>query len=139
MNVVVVGAKERISEEDKSLVSELIDQIDQRYSACMFISTLTHNGVGKFVKEKCLEKDIKGRFKNQFLDIEIRSYASNLSKVEYGSICLALNATLVELASIVYYFANESRRGTLENLVDRSMAVGIPTKVLLPGEPITLL
>lgn len=136
----IVGAKERDTDEDRALVGDLMEKAAVYYPGCLFITMLTQVGVGKFVKEKCLEKDGRGDFKFQFVACDVRLFAKNLSKAESAQIYIARNATVFELGQVFYYFASEDRRGTMENLImDRVAPAGLPYKVLLPGDPIELI
>lgn len=134
MIVVIVGAKERDMPEDKQLVQKLLSMCVEKYGQCMFASLHTPLGVGLFMRELCLEKDQAGAYKYQLVDVSARVFAKNLSHAESVKIYLARNATLLELADVLVYLANDERRGTLEDLVARASLASRPHVVLLPGE-----
>jgi hypothetical protein len=139
MNIVICGAKERNTEEDKRKVQELMNRAVVQYPNCVFVTILTHMGIGRFVKEACLEKGPGGQFRFQLIECSVRLYATQLSKSEVQQIYIARNATVFELADITYYFANRDRRGTLEDLVERLQKENRPCRVLLPGDPVELI
>jgi len=134
MKIVIVGSKDRCSEEDRALVHELIEMAGKAYPSCLFITMLTHEGVGLCTKQKCLEKGSNDNFRFQLVEINVRLYAKLLSKSEVSSIYIARNATMFELADAVIYLANHERRGMVEDLIQRIIAAGRPYIVLLPGE-----
>lgn len=139
MRIVIVGAKERNTDEDRKLVEELIDLCAVTYSNPMFITMLTFDGVGSFVKQKCLQKDSLGRYKHQLAECIVKLYASNQSKAEAAAIYLARNAPCFELGDIFYYFASADRRGSIEVMIEKQLIPsGRPYKIFMPGDPVTL-
>ena len=135
MKIVIVGAKDRNTDEDKALVEELVDLAAKTYPNCVFVTMLTHEGVGLFVKQKCLEKGSNSNFKFQLIEVNLRLYAKQLSKSEVSQIYLARNATMFELADMLIYLANNDRRGMIEDLVlNRIVPSGRPYIILLPSE-----
>ncbi len=139
MNVVIVGAKDRNTEEDKELVHRLMDAAAKHYPNCVFVTMLTHVGVGKFVKEHCLEKGPHNGFRYQLIECAMRLFAQRFSKNELSAIYIARNATVHELGDVFYYFACPERRGTMEELIERAERDGRPCRVMLPGEDFQLL
>jgi hypothetical protein len=134
MNIAVVGSKERDTEEDRQLVSSLLEQLVLEAPHSVFVTALSHIGVGRFVRDKCLEKDNAGRYRFALIECTVRIYAASLSKSELSQIYLARNATPFETADMLIYLASEDRRGTMEDLLDRFTRAGRPTLVLMPGE-----
>lgn len=139
MRVCIVGAKERDTEEDRQTVSDLMELISANQPGCLFITMLTHVGVGKFIREKCLERDSNDRFRFALIECNVRTYAQNLSKAELAQIYLARNGTPFEMSDVLYYLASEERRGPMEDLLERFSLAGRPVKVLMPGEPLELI
>jgi hypothetical protein len=137
MNICVVGAKERNTPQDKELVAELINKLAQEFPNPVFITMLTHTGVGRFVKEHCIEKRPDGKFKWQLITVDFRLYAVGLSQAELSQVYIARNASPFELGSAFVYFANSTRRGTMEDLIQRAEKAGIPNRIFMPGEPIS--
>jgi hypothetical protein len=138
MNCVVIGAKDRNTPEDRVLVDELLDKLSDMYPNAIFVTMLTHTGVGRFVKEKCLQKYPDGRFRFQLIACDFRLYAVGLSQSELAQIYLARNASPFELGDCFCYFASQNRKGTMEALVERAQKSGRPFRVFLPSEKITL-
>ena len=139
MNVVIVGAKNRDTQEDKDQVLKLLDEAAKHYPNCVFVTMLTHVGVGKFVKERCLEKGARNGFRYQLIECATRLFCQQFSKNELSAIYIARNATVHELGDVFYYFAAEDRRGTMEDLIERAERSGRPCCVMLPGEEFKLL
>ena len=139
MNIVIVGAKDRKSQQERDDVNELMDMLIKHYPGALFITMLAwEEGIGRFVKEKCREQDSEGRFKFKLVEANVRVYASDLSQSEVSQIYIGRNATLFEIGDVLYYFASPSRKGTLENLVERMVDGGRPTVVFLPGDQMRL-
>ena len=140
MKIVIVGARDRDSDADKEAVGALIERAYDKYIDCVIITAFASNGIGQFVKEKCLEKDGGGNFKFQMIECLVRTYTRNLTRVEYGEVCVAMNALLFELGDCFFMFAADDRRGTLEELItERVQPSGRPYRVFLPGDPVQLI
>jgi len=139
MIVVIIGAKERKEEEDRAIVYNLMQLAATTYPSCVFATVLTHEGVGQFVKEKCLEKDDRHNFRYQLVECVLHLYAKFLNKAEVSQIYLTRNATLFELGDIFVYLAGRDRKGMMEDLiVNRVIPAGRPCVILGPGEPARL-
>lgn len=136
MKIAIVGSKERDTEEDRQLVASLLEQLVLEAPHSVFVTALSHIGVGKFVRDKCLEKTELGRYRFALIECSVRIYAQSLSKSELSQIYLARNATPFETADMLIYLASEDRRGTMEDLLERFQRAGRPALVLMPGEKI---
>lgn len=137
MKVVIVGAKERDTIEDRDLVCRLVEKIAAEAPRTIFVGSMTHVGVGRFLKDKCLEHDpVSGRYRYVLVDCSVRVFAQGLSKADMSQIFLARNATPLEIGDLLIYLASEDRRGTCEDLVDRFVKAGRPVVILAPGEPL---
>lgn len=139
MRVCIVGAKERDTAEDEKYVVDLMEAIKGRTPNVIFVTMLTHMGVGKFIREVAKKTDAQGRHKYLLIDASVRVYAPHLSKSEVADIYLARNATPFEMSDMLYYLAAEDRRGPMENLLQRFADAGRPCKVLLPGDAVEVL
>ena len=139
MNVVIVGATDRKSIDDRLLVNKLIDLAYRTYPECVFVTTLSHTGVGKFVKDKCMEKTAENANVYQLVECSIRVFATTFSRPETMQVLLAANAALFELGDVFYFFASEDRRGTTEELITkRVIPSGRAYKIFLPGQDVSL-
>ncbi len=136
MNVVIVGAHNRASKDDRKLVSDLIDALAAKYSSCMFVTTAHSEGVGKYVREKCLEKNVRNEYKYQLAVVNVQLFVSKRSREEVAAIYQTRNATLLELGDIYYYLASDSRSGMMETLITSAQELGRPVTVMLPGDPL---
>jgi len=140
MKIVIVGAKDRTSPADKQDVDRLIELAALHYPDCVIVTAFAYGGIGQFVKEKCLEKDDSGQFKYQLIECSLRTYTRSLTRIEYGEVCVAMNAMLFELGDVFYHFASTDRRGTLEELItERVLPQSRPFKIFLPGEDIAVI
>ena len=139
MKVVIVGAKTRNTNHDRVQVNELIDAAWAKYPNCLFVSTSHNEGVGKYVREKCLERTGAGLFKYQLALVNIQLYVSKLSRQEVTALYQTRIASLLEIGDIYYYLASENRTGVMEELIGRALAMNRPVKILLPGDPIELI
>lgn len=140
MVIVIVGAKDRTGPQEQADVNQLIELCAAAYPGCLFVTMLTQDeSVGKFVREKCAERDSRGNYRFKLVEANLRVYASNLSKSEVSQIYISRNATVFELGNVFYYFAGNSRRGTMEDLVQRVEKAGMPLKIFLSGDPVKLL
>jgi hypothetical protein len=136
MRVLIVGAKERDTDEDRRLVAELMDRISAEAPYTLFVSMMTHTGVGRFVKDKALQKSGEGRYAHRMIDCSQRIFAKGLAKSELVELYLARNATPFESSDMLIYLASEDRRGTCEELLERFQKANRPVLVMRPGDPI---
>ena len=134
MNILIVGARERDTEEDRQTVCTLMDRLDAEAPRSTFVSMLTHTGVGRFVKEKCLERDDQGSFRFSFIEFSTRVYSHSQSKSDLSKLYLARNASPFEYGDVLIYLASEDRRGTMEDMLDRFLDAHRPVIILRPGE-----
>ena len=136
MYIVIAGARERDTDEDRDYVNFLIEQIQQEAPHTIFVGTLTHTGVGRYVREKCLERDGEGRYRFALIECSVKIFAQGLAKSDLATIYLARNATPFEMADALIYLASEDRRGTVEELKTRFDKAGRPVLVLAPGQAV---
>lgn len=135
-----MGSKERETEEDQKLVEQLIEKIAAKHFEVLFICTNSWTrGVGQFVRAKCTQKDGNGVFLHQLIIFDIRTYAQYLSRDQMAEIYISRNAAIFELADMLYYFADRKRMGTFDDLCKRMQEAGRPTRIFMPGEPVTLI
>lgn len=113
-----------------------MQQIDAEAPHTVFVTMMTHAGVGRFVKDICLLKDDFGRTRYMMVECAVRIYAQGMSKNDMAQIYLARNATPAEMADMLIYLASEDRRGTCEDLLLRFQQSGRPVLVLMPDEPL---
>lgn len=137
MNVVIVGAKDRVLESDNQLVPALMQGCVEKYSGCLFVTVAAKFGVGKIIRDTCGLIDGRNQYRYQFVEIGVTLYASGLSNAEASAVYLARNALLFELGHVFYLLADQGRNGALEELISARVApAGRPYKVLLPGQPL---
>ena len=90
------------------------------------MTTLTHIGVGMFVRQKCMERDHNDQPRYALIECTVRVFARSLSKSELAQIYLARNATPFETSDIMIYLASEDRRGTMEDMLERFQRAARP-------------
>jgi hypothetical protein len=140
MRICIIGAKERDTTADGKYVVELMRAIKARTPSVIFVTMLTHLGIGKYMRDACSVKDpITKKQEFALIDSTVRIFANNLPRPELAQIFMARNATPYELSDMLYYLASEERRGPMEDLLQRFIDGGRPYKILCPGDPIELL
>ena len=138
MNIVIVGGNGRNTQQDRQAVNELVDKLHQKHANCLFVTTAHSDGVGKFVREKCIEKDSRGKFKYQLALINIQLFVSNLPRAEVTALYQARNPAMLEIGDIFYYFANVSRSGMMEDMIAKAVSMNRPAKIFQIGDDVTV-
>jgi hypothetical protein len=140
MRICIIGAKERDTTADGEYVVELMRAIKARTPSVIFVTMLTHLGIGKYMRDACAVKNpVTNKLEFALIDSTVRIFATGLSRSELAQIFMARNATPYELSDMLYYLASEERRGPMEDLLQRFIDGGRPYKVLGPGQPIELI
>ena len=115
MFVIVVGARERKTPADESQVCEVLSRLKTKYGATMVVtSAACDQGIGSFVKKKCLGNSTDFRF----LEITQRIYA-DLPRSRMIQVFIARNAVLAELGDEFHIFVDPDHHGTMEDLMQR--------------------
>src|SRR5580693_755378 len=113
MFIIVVGARERKNPADKAQVDEVLNRLRAKYGATMVVTSVAcDQGIGAFVKQKCLENSVDFRF----LEITQRIYA-DLPRSRMIQVFIARNAILAELGDEFHIFVDADHRGTMEDLM----------------------
>lgn len=132
MYVVLMGARERDEAGDEKLVNGLLNHLKKLYgSALVVVSAATDRGVGKYVKDRCLQD--KEVFK--FIDVSTKIFGE-LPKARLAQVFKARNATLLELGNHFYIFDTKAGKGITEDLVTRVTNAGFPCYVFKPGQTV---
>jgi hypothetical protein len=142
MRVCVVGAKERDTDADDKYVVTLMRAIKAVTPNVIFVTTLTHMGIGKFVRAACAVKDpVTNAHEFDLITADVHMYVptSKLPKTDLAQIFMARNATPFELSDMLYYLATDARRGPMEELLQRFIDHKRPYKILYPDDPIEVL
>jgi hypothetical protein len=114
MFVVVVGSREWQGETATQQVNALLDELKDKYSGMVVISSSTDKGVGRIIRERCLRDKITF----QFIDLWMRVFAS-LPKAKLAQVFFARNSALLDLGEEFHVFVDMNRRGTFEDLIER--------------------
>jgi hypothetical protein len=142
MRVCIIGAKERDTTADSEYVVNLMRAIKAATPNVIFITTLTHMGIGKFVRAACAVKDpVTNKHEFNLIDANVHIFvpSSALSKSDLAQIFMARNATPFELSDMLYYLATDARRGPMEDLLQRFIDHKRPYKILYPDDPIEVI
>ena len=139
MKIVIVGSAERNTDQDRADVYSLIDQLYERHVSAVFVTIYAKQGIAKFVKDKCGERDSKNEFKYQLAVCDIQLFSHSLPRQEASAIYTARNAMLFELGDVFYFFVVPGRVGIMEELLRaRVLPAGRPYTVFLSGEKIEI-
>jgi len=117
MYVVVVGSREWQGQQAEQQVNGLLDEISDKYSGAVIVTSSTDKGVGSIVRTRCL-KD-KERF--QLVDIHVRVFAQ-LPRAKLAQVFFARNAALAELGEEFHVFVDPNRKGAFEDLIEKLQA-----------------
>src|ERR1035437_8667301 len=118
MYVVVVGCREWQGEQADAQVNSLLNEICEKYSGAVIVTSSTDKGVGSIVRTRCL-KD-KERF--QLVDIHVRVFAQ-LPRAKLAQVFFARNAALAELGEEFHVFVDRNRKGAFEDLIEKLHAM----------------
>lgn len=114
MFVVVVGSREWRAETGEKQVFALLDDLRQRYSGMVVVTSSSDKGVGNMVKDYCLRD--KTTF--QLIDMNIRVFAS-LPRLKLAQAYAARNEALVNLGEEFHVFVDANRKGAFEDLIEK--------------------
>ena len=114
MYVVVVGSREWQGEQADAQVNQLLNEISEKYSGAVIVTSSTDRGVGSIVQKRCL----KDRERFQLVDIQIRVFAQ-LPRAKLAQVFFARNAALVEIGEEFHVFVDGNRKGAFEDLIEK--------------------
>jgi predicted RNase H-related nuclease YkuK (DUF458 family) len=115
MFLVVVGARERKSPIDEAQVVEVLNRLKTKYGTTMMVTSVAcDQGIGSFVKKRCLQNTTDFAF----LEITQRIYA-DLPRSRMIQVFIARNAILAELGDEFHIFVDPNHHGTMEDLIKR--------------------
>jgi len=119
MYVVVVGSRNWQDEQSQKLVNSVLDQLYQKYSGLVIVSSSCDQGVGCIVKSRCL----KDKKTFQLVEYQVRLFV-DLPRSKLAQVHKARNAALEELGEVFHVFVDDDRRGTFEDLIERLQRSG---------------
>jgi len=128
MYVVVVGSREWAGDWAHLQVTQLLEELRQKYSGLVVISSSCDQGVGYIVKQYCL----KDRVTFQLIEFYAKVFAK-LPRSKLAQVFYARNRALAAIGEEFHIFVDESRRGAMEDLVDVVKAENRPHTVHMPN------
>src|ERR1035437_4577536 len=117
MYVVVVGSREWRGAEATKQVNNLLEELRQKYSGLVVVTSSTDKGVGAMVRERCLQDKLTF----QLVDMHIRVFAQ-LPRTKLAQVFFARNVALAELGEEFHVFVENNRKGAFEDLIEKMQA-----------------
>jgi len=114
MYVVVVGSREWQGPEAEQQVNQLLDELRQKYSGLVIVTSSSDKGIGSIVRARCLRD--KKMF--QLVDIHVRVFAQ-LPRTKLAQVFFARNSALAELGEEFHIYLDPTRKGTFEDLIEK--------------------
>jgi hypothetical protein len=119
MNVVVVGSRDRKdSEKDKETVEELVQQLVKQHGTRLHIVSVgCDKGVGRYVRDYCMAKDIifvESRMK-------LEGKAGAIPRSFFIQVFQARNPSLLELGDEFFIFKGPYDSGIVEALAPQAV------------------
>lgn len=119
MNVVIVGARERVNqtdesplEKDKETVEVLIKDLSRRYGRSLnVISIGCDKGIGKIVREFCIANSII------FVENRMKLEGKDIPRSFFVHVFQARNPALVALGDEFYIFKGQNENGIVEGII----------------------
>ena len=116
MYTVLVGDLNLDSPAYQKLVESLIAALKARYSDLVIISAACENGIGKFVRDRCISN--KSNADVSFVEISLHVWA-RLERSKLAQVYMGRNASLLELGDEFYIISNGKRTGHIADLITR--------------------
>jgi hypothetical protein len=114
MNVIIIGARERVNqdEKDKEVVEELIRKLSGQYGRRLnVISIGCDRGVGRFVREFCMAHDVV------FVEVRMKLEGKDIPRSFFVHVFQARNPALVALGDEFYVFKGPNENGIIEGII----------------------
>jgi hypothetical protein len=118
MNVVIVGARERMQidgqplDKDKEAIESLIKKLAQQYGRSLnMISVGCDKGIGKIVRDFCIANSII------FVENRMKLEGKDIPRSFFVHVFQARNAALVALGDEFYVFKGPNENGIVEGII----------------------
>ena len=139
MKIVIVGAKDRESEDDRLDVAALLDALEVKYHNFTVVTVMSHTGIGKLVKNFCSAPKDGRKHRFAFCEADVRVYANDLNREDMAQLYTARNAMLFEIGDLFFGFPHPQRRAVVDELFSKRVEPNNrPHRIFLPGDDITI-
>lgn len=116
MNCVIAGARERLIEQDRDEVENLIRKLNQLYRGRLqVISVGCDKGIGKYAREFCLKNEII------FVECRMKLEGKDIPRSFFVHTFLARNAVMLELGDEFYIFKGAYDSGIVEAVIPKAI------------------
>jgi hypothetical protein len=123
MNVVIMGARERVNradesplQKDKEIIEELIKKLSAQYGRRLNVASVgCDKGIGRVVREFCMANGIV------FVEIRMKLEGKDIPRTFFVHVFQARNPALVALGDEFYIFKGPNENGIVESII--SMAI----------------
>ena len=119
MYVVVVGSRKWTNADAEKQVNQLLDELKNKYSGLIVVSSSCDQGVGSVVKTRCLRD--KTTF--QLIEYQVRLFV-DLPRTKQAQVHAARNRSLQAIGEEFHVFVDPDRRGTFEDLIESVVREG---------------
>jgi len=126
MFVVIMGDLKRNTEEDKQQVFDLLEELKTTYSDLTIVSGACKDGIGSFVRNRCIADPKKLEF--SFVEIDIRVWAK-LAQATLSKVYMSRNPSLVYIGDVFHVFPYGGDKGHIPDLIELVKAAHLPLVV----------
>jgi len=136
MKVVIVGDRNRESEEDFKLINQILDYCRDNYPKCRIITKGTDRGVGKWIRTRLSDPVTHRPTEMDWTEINLTHHLveGDLPKIQFSADYDALNAVLLEMGDEFHILSEERPRGVTMNLLRRVIDAHRPYALYKPHE-----
>ena len=113
MNIVIVGARERKeTQDDKETAQNLIIALLQQYRSQLHILSVgCDKGIGKIVRDFCIEQKIT------FVEVRMKFEGEDIPRSFFAHMFLARNYALTAVGDEYYIFKGPNENGIIESII----------------------
>jgi hypothetical protein len=119
MNVVIVGARERINRvdesplpKDKEIIEALIKKLSAQYGRSLnMVSVGCDKGIGRIVRDFCMANSIV------FVEVRMKLEGKDIPRSFFVHVFQARNPALVALGDEFYIFKGPNENGIVESII----------------------
>jgi hypothetical protein len=126
MFVVIMGDLKRNTEEDKQQVFDLLEELKTTYSDLTIVSGACKDGIGNFVRTRCIADPKKLEF--SFVEIDIRVWAK-LAPATLSKVYMSRNPALTYIGEVFHIFPYGGDVGHIPDLINMVKAANLPLVV----------
>lgn len=121
--VVIVGARHRKDNTDADTLGKLFTQLTNKFGRNYIVATMGCDvGIGELIRSTCINRQIPW--------LEYACHFSPILNQLYHEVAIMTrHAALIEFGETFYAFAGSSLMTSVEDLVERVKAAGLPIRV----------